>query len=137
MKENSSKHTQRNRKVVGLSIISIIAIMHVFSIGTYLNGSLKSLYYSYFSDLIIPIGIYFLLCIAEYKILIFQRWYIKAAIITGLATIAEVLQFFGIYALGKTFDPVDISMYVSGVVIAVIIDRLIFKQIIPYWDLKK
>jgi hypothetical protein len=72
----------------------------------------------------------------ELYIKILQKWYVKAAIIIGFTTLAEILQLLGIYALGITFDPVDILMYVSGVGIAVILDRLLFKRFIPFWDLK-
>jgi len=126
--------TQRMRKIVGLIVMTVIVLIHVFRVGNYLDGVLLSLYYSYVSDLIIPFGIYFLLCIAEYNIRIFRRWYVKALIIIAVTTLAEILQFFGIYALGVTFDFIDILMYIIGVGAAVIIDRLIFKKFIQFWD---
>ena len=136
MKENDNRLTQRNRMIVGLGIITIIALIHIFRVGSYLNGDLYLFYYSYVSDLIIPFGVYFLLCINELYIKILQKWYVKAAIIIGFTTLAEILQLLGIYALGITFDPVDILIYVLGVGIAVIIDRLLFKRFIPFWDLE-
>ena len=134
--KNNQRLTQRNRIIVGLSIITIIALMHIFRVGSYLNGDLYLFYYSYISDLIIPFGVYFLLCINELYIKIFQKWYVKAAFIIGFTTLAEILQLLGIYALGITFDPVDILIYVLGVGIAVIFDRLLFKRFIPFWDLE-
>jgi len=122
------------KKIVGLTIMTTIVLIHIFRVGNYLDGVLHSLYYSYVSDLIIPFGIYFLLCIAEYNIRIFRRWYVKALIIIAVTTLAEILQFFGIYALGVTFDFIDILMYIIGVGAAVIIDRLIFKRFIQFWD---
>jgi len=136
MKENDFILTQRNRIIVGFSIIAIIALIHIFRVGSYLSGNLYVLYYSYVSDLIIPFGVYFLLCINDLHIKILQKWYVKAALIIGITTLAEILQLLGIYALGITFDPIDILMYVSGVGIAVVFDRVIFKRFIPYWDLK-
>ena len=136
MERNDINETHRKRKVVGVSILTIIALIHIFRVGSYLKGDLYILYYSYVSDLIIPFGIYFLLCINELYIKILRKWYIKATIILGLTTLAEILQFFGIYALGTTFDFIDIVMYTIGVGFAVILDRLVFKQFIPFWDLK-
>jgi len=136
MKENNIRLSLRSRIVVGISIIVVIALIHIFRVGSYLNGNLYLLYYSYVSDLIIPFGIYFLLCIYELYIKILRKWYAKAAIIIGFTTLIEILQLFGIYALGTTFDPIDIIVYAIGVRVAVIFDRLIFKQIIPFWNLK-
>ncbi len=137
MEENDINITQRKRKVVGLIIMTIIVFIHVFRVGNYLDGALHSFYYSYVSDLIIPFGVYFLLCIAEFNIKIFRKWYVKALLIIGFTTLAEILQFFGIYAIGITFDFMDILMYIIGVGVAVIMDRLIFKQFIPFWDFEK
>lgn len=136
MKEYDIRLTLRNRIIVGLSIITIVALLHVFRVGSYLSGDLYVLYYSYFSDLILPFGFYFLLCINEVTIRILRKWYVKAAVIIGITTLAEILQLLGVYALGITFDPVDIIMYVSGVGIAVMFDRFIFKRIILFWDVK-
>lgn len=130
------KHTQRARITVGLSIITIIALIHIFRIGSHLNGSLYLLYYGYMSDIIIPFGFYFLLCINQLYIKILQKWYVKAAIIVGLTTFLETLQLFGIYAFGTTFDPLDILAYVLGVTIAIFFDRFVFRNIIPNWNLK-
>ena len=136
MKENENRLTLRNRIIVGLSIITVIALIHIFRVGSYLNGDLYIFYYSYVSDLIIPFGVYFLLCINELHIKILRKWYVKAAIIIGFTTLVEILQLLGIYALGITFDPIDIIVYALGVGIAVIFDRLIFKRLIPFWNLE-
>ena len=111
--------------------------MHIFRVGSYLHGDLYLLYYSYVSDLIIPFGFYFLLCINELTIKILQKWYVKASFIIGITALVEILQLLGIYALGITFDPIDILMYALGVGIAVIFDRYLFKRFIPFWDLVK
>ena len=136
MLSDDFRHTQRVRITVGLSIITIIALIHVFRIGSYLNGKLYLLYYSYVSDLILPFGFYFLLCINELYITILRKWYVKAAILVGLTTFLETLQFFGIYALGITFDPFDILAYITGVGVAVVSDRLVFRKYISNWDLR-
>ena len=136
IQEKDIRLTQRNRLIVGICIIFVIALIHIFRVGSYLKGDLYLMYYSYVSDLIIPFGIYFLLCINELYIKILRKWYIKATIILGFTTLAEILQLLGIYALGITFDPVDILMYALGVGIAVIFDRLLFKRFIPFWNIK-
>ncbi len=137
MYKNDIELNQRVRIIAGLSIITIIALIHIIGVRNYLKGDFYLIYCSYASDLIIPFGIYFLLCISELRYRILKKWYVKASIIIGLTTLAEFLQLLGIYALGITFDPIDIIVYVLGVGIAVIFDRLVFKQFISSWDLEK
>lgn len=133
--KNNFRRTKRVRISVGLSIMLIVSFIHAFRMGSYLNGNLYLLYYSYVSDIIIPFGLYFLLCINQLYFRILHKWYVKAAIIIGLTTLLETLQLFGIYALGITFDPFDILAYVIGVGIAVIFDRFVFRKIFPNWNM--
>ena len=42
---------------------------------------------------------------------------------TGL--MAEILQCLGVYALGKTFDPLDVATYATGALIPVLVERAV------------
>jgi len=119
---------ERSRYIAGFSIIAVIALMHIFRVGSHLEGRWHSLYYSYASDFLLPFGMYFLLCISELRITLLRKWYVKAGLLLSLTILAETLQYFGFYALGKTFDPVDILMYLAGVGTAVVIERFIFPK---------
>lgn len=111
----------------------IIAAIHAFRLGQIFDGQLYLLYYSYFSDLVIPFGGYFLLSINDATIPVLRRWYVKAGIIFFLATFSEILQIFGIEILGVTFDPIDILMYGAGVLIAAFIDVKILAPNLGFW----
>ena len=100
------------------------------------NGELYILYYSYFSDIIIPFGIYFLLSINEFSIPFLRDWRVKSIIVFSATTTTEICQYFGIPVLGVTFDPIDIIMYGAGVVLAVFIDRQVFTRIFKFWTIK-
>ena len=134
--ENNNKRTVRNRWIIGISILTGIALIHIFRVGQYLKGDLFTYYYSYASDIMIPFGLYFLLCINESTMRFLRKWYVKALFIFGITTIIEILQLFGVYIVGVTFDILDILMYAIGVMIAVLSDRLILKRFIPFWDFK-
>jgi len=134
--ENNNKRTVRNRWIIGISILTGIALIHIFRVGQYLKGDLFTYYYSYASDIMIPFGFYFLLCINESIMRFLRKWYFKALIIFGTTTIIEILQLFGVYIVGVTFDIFDILMYAIGVMIAVLSDRLILKRFMPFWDFK-
>ncbi|MBC8181969.1 hypothetical protein H8E88_12690 [candidate division KSB1 bacterium] len=62
-----------------------------------------------------------------------RDWRVKSIIVFSVATTAEICQYFGIYALGVTFDLIDIIMYGVGVLMAVIVDRLVFTRIFKFW----
>ena len=111
----------------------IIAAIHGFRLGQIFDGQLYNLYYSYFSDLVLPFGIYFLLCINHASIPVLRPWYVKAGTIFFLATFAEICQLFGLYVLGLTIDPVDILMYGVAVLIAAFVDVKIFSPYLGFW----
>ena len=115
----------------------LIAMNHAFRLGQLLNGYWYELYYGYASDILLPFGTYFLLSINEGTIPSLQTWYVKAGIIFSLASCSEILQYFGIYALGVTFDPLDICMYGAGVLLAAFVDVKIFANLFGFWVIPK
>jgi hypothetical protein len=62
-----------------------------------------------------------------------QKWHSKALAIFLLCSLSETLQYFGIYALARVFDPLDFIMYATGVLLAAFFDRIIFKRIFTFW----
>jgi len=121
-------------KILIIILIQVaIALIHVFRLGQMFQGQAYNLYYSYFSDLILPFGMYFLLSANDMTISVLRKWYVKAGLIFALATFAEICQFFGIEVLGVTFDPFDILMYGIGVSLAAIIDVKVFSRYLGFW----
>ena len=98
------------------------------------NRSLYILYQSYFADIFIPFGFYFLLSLGAAESKYSNTWWKKALAIFALCTISEILQYFGIFALAMIFDPVDIVMYGIGVLLASIVDRKVFTRMFSFWD---
>jgi hypothetical protein len=125
------------RLAVIFSIVILIAVVHIFRIGSYLKGELYDLYYSYFSDLVLPFGCYFLLCADELWMPILGRWEAKSAIAFLIPSIAETCQYFGIPVLGSTFDPLDYLMYGIGAISAAVVDTQVFSRIFDFWTLEK
>ena len=121
------------RLAVIFSIVVLIAVVHIFRIGSYLQGELYNFYYSYSSDLILPFGCYFLLCMTELQMPILRRWEAKLAIVFLMPSIAETCQYFGIPVLGSTFDPLDYFMYGIGAMAAVVVDTQMFSRIFDFW----
>jgi hypothetical protein len=113
--------------------MAVIAIIHILRIGNYLSGELYYFYYSFFSDLILPFGGYFLLCAAEIKLPILRHWKPKLVISFLVPALAETFQFFGLPVFGSTFDPLDYLMYAFGAILAAIIDVQVFPRIFKFW----
>lgn len=116
------------RKLIVIVVMLTIALAHVIGFGRFLSGQLRVLYVSYFSDLVLPFGFYLLLTLVEDKHRLLRAWWAKAVIVFGLATAAELLQLLGVYALGRTFDPIDIAAYAVGVLCAVGVERAILMK---------
>ena len=124
------------RKAAVVTTISVaIALVHMFRLGSHLNDPWFTLYYSYFSDILVPFGFYFLLALSEFSIRPLRSWWAKAIIVFLAATTTEILQAFGVPLLGLTFDPLDIVMFGAGVLLAVIVDTLIFRRIFSFWQI--
>ncbi|MBT3210204.1 MAG: hypothetical protein HN704_00860 [Bacteroidetes bacterium] len=127
------KRNHRIRKLVGIFVMLIIASIFGFRIGNILNGNLYIYYQSYAGDLMIPFGAYFLLCMNEIQLQFLRKWFIKALIVFCVMTFSEIMQLFGLYLFGVTFDLADILMYGIGVILAVFFDKQIFEKILPFW----
>jgi len=125
---------KKQRVLVAMTIVAIVAIIHAFRLGQLLEGRAYELYYGYFSDIVLPFAAYFLLCINEISLPFLKSWLVKALIVFGAAAGAEVLQFFGIPFLGVTFDPLGFLMYGAGVFLAVLFEQAVIVRLFPGWQ---
>ena len=121
------------RLAVIFGIVALVAAVHIFRLGSYLEGESYNFYYSYFSDFIIPFGFYFLLCLYELHVPLLRRWETKFAIAFLLPFIAETCQYFGAPVLGSTFDPLDYLMYAIGALSAAVVDVQVFSRVFDFW----
>lgn len=134
MSDTYNKRSIMVRTVLVVSIMLVIAAIHAFRVGTYLTGNAYKLYYSFASDILLPFGAYFLLSMNEIQFRLLKKWHIKVLIVFGAMTFSEVLQYFGIYLFGVTFDYLDIIMYAFGALLAAFIDTQVFEKFVPYWN---
>lgn len=132
--ERASGTTDRIRKAVAIGIVIVVALLHAFRVGSYLPGSLGRLYYSYFSDIVVPFAFYFLLCLLVRHWRAFGDWRTKAAVVFGVSSFAEVMQGVGVPLLGQTFDRLDFLMFAAGVLLAVLVDQVLLARALPGWS---
>lgn len=123
--------TKRKITVVILEIVLAIIFVLLANIE---NTAFKIFYQSYFADIVIPFGYYFLLSLVQIKHPAFEKWWIKALSVFVLCSISEIMQFFGIFALARVFDPIDIAAYGIGVLLATLVDKTIFLKRFSYWE---
>ncbi len=124
---------QRIRIIIGVAVMLIVAAIHGFRVGSYLSGNAYIYYYSFASDIMLPFGAYFMLCMNEIQLRFLRKWYIKAIIVFCVMTFSEIMQFYGIYLFGVTFDWIDILMYGIGAFTAAFLDKQILARLIPFW----
>jgi hypothetical protein len=125
-----NRKAKKVRLIVGLELL----IAFIFVLGAeWASRSVYVLFQSYFADIFLPFGFYFLLSIEDNKCRYLNTWWKKSIAIFALTATSETLQYFGIFALARVFDPVDYVMYGLGVLLAAFVDRLIFTRKFSFW----
>ncbi|MDD2694465.1 MAG: hypothetical protein PHD58_00895 [Anaerolineales bacterium] len=121
------------RRAVIVSIALLTAVLHIVGIGRHVQRELFNLYYSYFSDLLLPFTFYFLFCLPTPELALLRRWEVRLALTFLLPSIAETSQYFGIPVLGETFDPLDYVMYACGALLAALVETQVFARVFRFW----
>jgi len=132
----SDTKTSRGKTAVVVGVILVIALIHLFKVGSYLDGKLFTLFRCYFLDIAIAFGMYFLLCVDLVRIRFLQDWRMKALLVFLVASAIEALQAVGIPLLGRTYDPYDFLMFGVGALSAALLDRALFARIFSFWSPK-
>lgn len=112
--------------IVGLSLG--VALMH-FIIGPDYSGIFENFVRGYLIDLILPLNLYLLLQISlRKKISIGKSRMIGAFFTFSFGIIVEILQLLKIKFLGTTYDPLDIVMYGTGIILGLLVDYTIIDK---------
>jgi hypothetical protein len=128
--EPSKTAVPKSKTVAAAGILLAVVLAHLLRAGSHLRGTPARLYSSYFSDVAIPVGAYFvLLLVRDPRFAFLKDWRRRAVLVFGMASFAEVLQAFGAPLLGRTFDPVDFAMYAIGVSLAVFIEKAMLDRL--------
>jgi len=114
--------------IVGIELF--IALIFVIGAG-WVSESVQKFFHNYFADIALPFGFYFLLILNEDKFPFLRPWRNKVLAIFLLVSTSEILQYFGIYALARVFDPIDFVMYTSGILLAAFIDIKVISKHYP------
>jgi hypothetical protein len=109
---------KRQKKITIVIGIELFIALFFFIGADWARESAHRFFYSYFADIAVPFGYYFLLILIEDSFSFLRLWHNKALAVFLLVSTSEILQYFGIYALARVFDPIDFVLYASGVLLA-------------------
>jgi hypothetical protein len=118
---------------VAAGIVLVVALLHFFPARSYLNGALFSLYTSYFFDVAVPFALYFLLCVEGPGLGWARHRRVRGLAVFAAASAVEVAQGLGLPILGRTFDPLDFVMFGVGVLLAMLVDKMLFERFVSFW----
>lgn len=131
------KTAMRFPKLIILLVIpaTIALFLGNFPYGKYFEpGSLAFfLYASYFTDLVQPFGLYFILCLLEPWLTWIRPWWVKTLLVFLIPSVMEILQGFGLDVLGRGFDPLDFVAYAAGGLLAALVERQLLARL-GFWQ---
>lgn len=111
-----------------VSISIFVGLLH-FVIGPDYQGIFRHFIRGFLFDILLPVNLYLLIQIALRKNISVHKARIIGAIFTvAFGTLVEILQFYKIEFLGRTFDPWDFLMYAIGVGLGMVIDLTIIDR---------
>ena len=126
--------SEKNKRTIFVVVLQLAIAMLFIANPSWMSDSMRVIYQSYFADVIIPFSFYFLLTLVSDNRKQLKKWWVKALLVFGLCALSETLQYFGVFALARVFDPVDYLMYGVGVLLAAFVDRQIFTRMLPFWE---
>lgn len=131
---DSEALSQRRKKVTLIVGIAVpIALLH-FVTGPQYAGPFPVFVNGYMMDILLPLAMYFLLCLSSENLPPLRHWWVKAILVFSVGLSVELAQWQGVPIFGRTFDPLDILMYALGVMLAAALDTLIFPNLFPFWN---
>jgi hypothetical protein len=113
------------RKPVVVAICLVAAALHLVT-GPDYAGPFRAFVTGYLIDLVLPFSLVLLLGVGLASVPVLGQPLARAGLVIGIGVIVEGSQYLGIPLFGRTFDPLDLLMYVAGAAAAVGFERLAF-----------
>jgi hypothetical protein len=119
-------------------LLSIWLFLENFHYGAYFEvRSLTYAFFSgYFTDIVQPLGLYFILCLFEPWLVWMRPWWVKTLVVFLIPSAMEILQGFGLNVLGLSFDPFDLLAYAIGGLLAALVERQVLARL-GFWQCQK
>ena len=119
---------KKTRSTIIIVVISIFVGLLHFLIGPNYQGPFRDFMRGYLIDIVLPMNMYLLAQVAMRRILP-TLWYriIGAVAVFLFGVTIEIMQKFGIHALGSTYDPLDFLMYGLGILLGLVVDLTVIQ----------
>ena len=118
------------RKPVVVAICLAAAALHLVT-GPDYAGPFRVFVTGYLIDLVLPFSLVLLLGVGLASVPFLGQPLARAGLVIGIGVIVEGSQYLGIPLFGRTFDSLDLLMYVAGAAAAVGFERLAFSPLPP------
>lgn len=118
------------RKPVVVAICLAAAALHLVT-GPGYAGPFRVFVTGYLIDLVLPFSLVLLLGVGLASVPVLGQPLARASLVIATGAIVEGSQYLGIPLFGRTFDPLDLLMYIAGAAAAVGFERLAFSPLPP------
>ena len=113
------------RKPVVVAICLAVGALHFFT-GPNYRGPLRAFVTGYLIDLVLPFSLVLLLGVGLDRSPSLRLPAVRATAVFLLGAAVELFQYLGVPLFGRTFDPLDLLMYATGAIAALVFERLAF-----------
>ena len=96
--------SEKNKRTIFVVVLQLGMAMFFIVSKSWMSGSMRVIYQSYFADVIIPFSFYFLLSLISDNHKQLKKWWVKALLVFGLCALSETLQYFGGVAASFILD---------------------------------
>lgn len=114
------------RKIIIVVIALLVGLLH-FIVGPDYQGPLRDFVKGYLIDILLPFSLFLLMGLVRNSVIKNTYFRIVFIILTGISV--EVLQFYGVQIFGNTADVYDLLAYASGIMMAVIFERVVLSKL--------
>jgi hypothetical protein len=119
---------------VVVAVCLVVGALH-FVTGPGYSGPLRAFVNGYLIDLLLRMDV-LLLGLGLETVSALRPAPVRAELVLAMGVVVEGCQYFGIPLFGRTFDPLDLLMYLLGVTAAVGFERLVFGAARPLPEAK-
>jgi len=120
---------------VVVAVCLVVGALH-FVTGPGYSGPVRAFVNGYLIDLLLPMAMVLLLGLGLENVPALRPAPVRAGLVLAVGVVVESCQYYGIPLFGRTFDPLDLLMYLLGVAAAVGFERLMFGAARPVPEAK-
>jgi len=115
-----------NRKTIVVIIAVFVGLLH-FLTGSGYRGPCPIFVNGYMIDILLPFAMYLVLGFIEEPVQLNSA--ARGALVFAVGAVTETLQYFDVPIFGQTFDLLDYLMFVVGILLGIVFERIVLSRI--------